>query len=368
MKLTIMILIVLLFANCKQKNSQVEPAFYYWKSNWCLTHDEIQQLDILRVKKLYVKFFEVECDPVFFAAPYTKSSLRIDRILDYWIGDTARVLRTLYSPLVIPTIFIKNEVFREISDLQSDELADNIVFLVKKHLGERYSQHNIVELQIDCDWTASTRDRYFKFLKQLDFKLNPFGVNWSDIKVLLSCTLRLYPYKYPQLMGVPPVDKVMLMCYNMTSPLTSDTKNSILDNTELKSYIKGVKRYPLHIDIALPLFSWVMAFQNGSFVGVFRYDSSIADKVKPNLERSNPSEAPLWFDVQEDIELDELYLRPGDLLKIEEITPDNIMQSIDLLKKYVDLDPTITVALFHLDDNNTKIYSYETIATFYNHF
>ncbi|MBK7469002.1 MAG: hypothetical protein IPJ43_20660 [Saprospiraceae bacterium] len=45
----------------------------------------------------------------------------------------------------------------------------------------------------------------------------------------ISATLRLYPYKYTDNMGVPPVDKVMLMCYNLLNPLENLKQNSILD-------------------------------------------------------------------------------------------------------------------------------------------
>ena len=66
------------------------------------------------------------------------------------------------------------------------------------------------EIQIDCDWTKSTKDKYFYLLKKIK----------ELSKKEISCTLRLYPYKYPEIMGVPPVDKAMLMCYNLIKPLS----------------------------------------------------------------------------------------------------------------------------------------------------
>lgn len=107
------------------------------------------------------------------------------------------------------------------------------------------------EIQIDCDWTLKTKVNYFAFLNALK------KISHKTI----SCTLRLYPFKYPEIMGTPPVDKATLMCYNLTKPLESENKNSILDNNELRSYLKNTEKYPIHLDIALPLFS--MMYQNG---------------------------------------------------------------------------------------------------------
>lgn len=58
------------------------------------------------------------------------------------------------------------------------------------------------------------------------------------------------PVKYAQKTGIPPVDEVTLMYYNMSSVQDMKTYNSILDNTEGEKYIKGAIEYPLHINIA----------------------------------------------------------------------------------------------------------------------
>ncbi|MEM0544143.1 hypothetical protein WFZ85_16275, partial [Flavobacterium sp. j3] len=81
----------------------------------------------------------------------------------------------------------------------------------------------------------------------------------------ISCTLRLYPYKYPDKMGVPPVDKVMIMCYNLINPLENENKNSILDLAELESYLISVPKYHKHIVIAFPIYSWMQVYLNKRF-------------------------------------------------------------------------------------------------------
>ena len=112
------------------------------------------------------------------------------------------------------------------------------------------------EIQIDCDWTKYSKEKYFYLLKKIK--------ELSDKK--LSCTLRLYPYKYPDIMGVPPVDKATLMCYNLIKPLSQQNKNSILDIEELKKYLNEKKSSPLHLDIVLPTFYWTQLYQNNQFV------------------------------------------------------------------------------------------------------
>ena len=44
-----------------------------------------------------------------------------------------------------------------------------IVFLIDKYSKERFSNidnGNFKEIQIDCDWTKSTKDKYFYLLKK----------------------------------------------------------------------------------------------------------------------------------------------------------------------------------------------------------
>jgi hypothetical protein len=162
-------------------------------------------------------------------------------------------------------------------------------------------------------------------------------------------------------MGVPPVDKVMLMCYNLINPLESDNKNSILDLNELKSYLNTKEKYPLHLDVALPLYSWMQLYQNNQFTGVL-YN---VNDVKPLLK----SIKPLWYEVQKDTVINyETYLRAGDKIKFEEIKTSEIVQAIAIIKSNVKLDKEITVSLFHLDQNQLKNYTNEEINHFYNDF
>ncbi len=350
--------------SCTSKNPSLERAFYYWKSNeYDLNKEELAQIQELKINKLYVKFFEIEKDPVFNNRPVSKTSLRIRDKYDSWErDDSTGYYRTIPNPElnetmdkleIIPVVYIQNEVLPGITQGVVDTLADNIVYFIDKIFKRNISEKkDYNEIQIDCDWTESTRENYFRLLETLRKKTSK----------TLSCTLRLYPYKYPQKMGVPPVGKATLMCYNLIPPLSREDQNSIQNNPELELYLKGAKKYPIHLDIALPVYSWMYIYQNNQFKGVVNRDLSQIDSTSLKLLK------PFWYEVQEDVELDNFYLRKGDKIKLEETTAAETLKSIALLKKYLPPDGQTTLSLFHLDRKNLQQYNYETLRSFFDTF
>jgi hypothetical protein len=330
--------------SCKKKEThvKVERAFYYWKSSeYSLSDDQTAQLKTLKVKKLYAKFFEVQPDPVFVNKPISKTELHI------WNDSSTAGME------IIPTIYIQNETFQKITAQGIDSLADNIVFLVNKYYKSniRNGDATYREIQIDCDWTKSTRDNYFALLKTIR----------KHTTAKLSCTLRLYPYKYENIMGVPPVDKAMLMCYNLVNPLSSYSKNSILENAELRKYLRTAKKYPLHLDIALPVYAWVQVYRDKAFKGIVNTtDVDMSSAIKP-------VQPPLWYEMKQDLDVGNIFLREGDRIKMEGVGNETLNNTIDLLKDKLDLDGTVTISFFHLNGKNFK-YTNETLDNLYNRF
>lgn len=337
---------------CSSKKVKTEPALYYWKNDaYYLTSGEVQYLQQLNVQKLYVKLFEVEYNALVGNVPVAKSNLVMNDVFSN-TGDNNQQGEID----VVPVVFIKNEVLIRSSKVELDSLAGNIVFLTLKYYNKRIGIQESVrrngykELQIDCDWTAKSRDNYFYLLRQLK-KLSG---------ATLSCTLRLYPYKYPQKMGVPPVDKAMLMCYNLVGPLENEDKNSILDNKELKSYLNTSGSYPLHLDFALPVYSWMMVYRNERFSGILGGDNHLLETFRPLK--------PLWYEAQKDTVVEDFYLRAGDKIKYEEVSATHLREAVKLLKENTSLDDSITVALFQLDEKTLKKYSHETLRSLYSDF
>ena len=339
--------------NSKMSGLRVERAFYFWKNNrYSLNDDELLCIKNQQIQKLYVKFFEVEKNSLFGTVPTAKTELNIwDNYYDH--ENDSVFINTMKNLEIIPTVYIRNEIFLSATSGSIDTLADNMNFLIKKYYTDHMNDSHLEfkEIQIDCDWTEKTKDNYFYLLKKIKQISNK----------TISCTLRLYPYKYSKKLGVPPVDKATLMCYNLINPLSNEDKNSILNNDELESYLKNSEKYPLHLDIALPVFSWMQVYQNNQFAGIISPKIHELDSILKPIK-------PLWFEVIKDKEFDNFYLRQGDKIKFEDVSETTIKASIGLLKKYLQLDNYTVITLFHLDSDILNKYSNETIDSFYTDF
>lgn len=340
MKRFLFILLFLALTACGNKIENVERAFYYWKSDeWSLSEKEKQVCDSLHTQKLYVKFFEVDYNHEIGGFPIAKTHL------------SGWQLREMNFKSVVPTVYVRNVVFLKSSKEDLDLLADNVNFLINKYQAEDFKEGTITEFQMDCDWTLKSKDNYFYFLQKLK------AISGKQI----SATLRLYPYKYPDKMGVPPVDKVMLMCYNLLNPLDNPGKNSILDLSELKSYLKDAPPYPKHLDVALPIYSWAQVYHNELFSDVLYTDTK-------GLKTILRQDKPLWYTVTQDTFIHDMYLRVGDKIKYEEMDSTKIRSAIALLKQHIDFDKNTTVTLFQLDEMHLTNFTNAGLSSFYTDF
>ena len=329
-----------LLHGCKDDTTPVKRAFYYWKSyEWDFSSKEYETLDSLDVKKIYVKFFEVDYSPEMGSYPIAKTRLSMGYYEE----------KKNFS--IVPTVYLKNSVFKKASKEELDLLADNTHFLIQKFLGDQLDIFTADEYQMDCDWTQSTKENYFYFLKKLK------SISGKKISV----TLRLYPYKYPDIMGVPPADRATLMCYNLLNPIENPQKNAILDVNELELYLENTKPYPVALDIALPIYSWAQVYHNEVFSDILYCD---LDDLKPIMKQ----EKPMWYSVLSDTLICEVYLREGDQLKCEEMNAEKIKEAISLLRKYVDINENTTVSLFHLDQQQIGKFKNEELSSFYTDF
>lgn len=343
-------MILTCFCACR-KQTTFQPAFYYWKNDSrSVSKTEIHYAEAVHAERLYVKFFEVGNDPIFKFAPYAKTNLQ--KILpDNCAGSIANTAECswLKQCEIIPVVFIKNEVFTSISAVETDTLAADIDHLIRKYYEEKAAPDfdTYREIQIDCDWTAGTAQNYFNFLQQLR------RISGKQI----SCTLRLYPFKYRDKTGVPPADRVTLMCYNLVNPLQNENMNSILDANEFQKYISGTPNYPLHMDIALPVFGWMQLYRNHEFIGLL----PPADIFKlAELKQ----QSGLWYEVQNEFTLGDIYIKPGDMLKQEIVDDKTIFRCIDILKENINFADTVTITLFHLDEKNLSQYAPQQLADY----
>jgi len=226
---------------------RINTSFYYWKTVYKNRPAESAYLKHFHVQKLYVRIMDVGFSDEGEIIPISPITFA-DKLPD--------------SVQIVPVVFIVNDVLKQVSRPQLNALADHIVNYANAKVQQAGKDDYYHELQIDCDWTASTRENYFYLLRRIKQSM-------ASRNDMLSVTLRLYQLKKQSNCGVPLADRAMLMCYNMGNLRKHGDQNSILDINELKKYLgDNISRYPMPVDIGLPLFKWAVAFRNKQYIGI----------------------------------------------------------------------------------------------------
>lgn len=241
-----------------------------------------------------------------------------------------------------PVIFIGNECFQKIDTAETILLANKIMSLVAEML-QQQGITAVEELQIDCDWTASTRENYFRLLQEVKRSIHENHLLYAK-NVQLSATIRLHQIKYSNRTGIPDVDKGLLMCYNMGNLKNPASNNSILDPAELKKYVGGLSHYPLQLDIALPLFSWMVYFKQQTYKGILT-----------NLDPKELNEGiGYWqrnlFQFSTDTTLQGIPFQRTDVLRLEESTYADLKTSAQYISNQLSpKNQRCTILFYHLD-------------------
>lgn len=225
-------LLVFAFLSCGNRQTPA-ISFYYWKTKFELNAYENNVLAGNSVLDLYVRYFDIDITG---NEPHPVSVITF---------DSATIQQQ-----IIPVVYIKNRVFEKTDTADIDTLSRKVFQLIAGINSQK--RIKATEIQFDCDWTEKTKNSFFYFLKQ-----------YKKISALkLSATIRLHQVKYSQRTGIPPVDAGVLMFYNMGAISASDM-NSIYEEKNALKYVSSLKRYPLSLDIALPVFSWGIGTRNG---------------------------------------------------------------------------------------------------------
>ncbi len=330
----ILVFLMLSLSSCSTKRHHtVETAFYYWRTTFDPTTSEMEYLRELGARKLYIKLFEVDWDfALGRAIPQASAEIKQDSLPGFEI---------------IPTIFITNRTLTNIAENDLDQLAAHIAGEIRTQ-SALFKGVTIREIQLNCDWTEKTRSKYFSLIQAL--RACP-GTEHMKI----STTIRLHQVKYRELTGVPPVDKGVLMFYNMGSLEDSKSENSIFDLKVAKSYLKRIDGYPLPLDVALPLYSWGVVLRRGKAVGLLN------NVAKDQFEDSTRFVIqPDHVEVMKSTYFDYFYLYRGDKIRLEHVSGDQLRQAVDLLTTELSA-PSISVIFFHLDPHIIKDYSSEEL-------
>lgn len=233
-------LISILIISCTQQQD-VEPmrSMYYWSTTFALDSTKREFLDQHQIGRLYVRFFDVVKNESYGAVP--NATISFD-------GSQKEC-----DQEIVPVVYILNECMRQKNDSLPLHILTRVLQMCKTH-----HINNVKEIQIDCDWTKSTRKNYFSFMEELH-KLT------SDKQLKLSSTIRLH-----QLSQEPPkADKGVLMVYNTGDFRDRSEEKPILDVEVVRKYADYLSDYKLPLASAFPVFAWDLLFRGGTkFVGI----------------------------------------------------------------------------------------------------
>ena len=284
----------------------IKVSYYHWKSHYQVA---TKQLQALHAHQLYIKFLDMgysnklELIPTRFPTP-----------LNNQYGN------------IVPVVYIDNRVLKH-------ESPATLFEIIKKHISpQRYSS-----IQLDCDWSLSTRKRYFALLQSLQ-KIYPD----------LSATIRLHQIKYFKKTGVPPVKTGVLMYYNMSDIRDLNSKNAILDLDIAKRYHVNFQHYPLPLNLAFPLYHQIRVIRQNKVVMILTGKALNHAKLEQI--------APQHYRVTHAHYVQGLYLYAGDKLYVDQVSEKTLKKAASTLKPLLKIKELIFYEL-----NYAKDFGYERI-------
>lgn len=297
-------------------------SFYYWKTIFKLSPLEKNTLKDNQVKKLYIRYFDIDWNGNS-NRPFPQSPIRFEENPKHFT--------------IVPVIYIKNKVLLnqtiDVLDL-AQKTSDFILQInTKNHI-------SCQEIQIDCDWTIASRDNYLKFIDC--FK--------EISKKKLSATIRLHQIKYFKKTKIPNVDTGVLMFYNM-GEIAADSLNSIYDKNIANRYLESLQKYPLALNMALPIYSWAIHIRDGKVIGLKNKIDVDGFKKDANFMLTNQS----GLKVKTSNYKNGTFYKKGDVLKLERITENDLLEMANDLEENSATLPS-EIIFYDLDEFNIKNY------------
>ena len=337
-------MLLIVAASCKGK---VDPepvhkqcnAVYYWKT---VFHPDSSDLEFLRchdVERIYLRMFDVveqyEDGP---AVP--NATVRISDT-DYQL-----IRDSLSDKEFVPVVYITLDGLNAMEGREA-ELAGEIVDRVRNMVS--YNElPNVAELQLDCDWTGSTREQFFSLCRAAREHIIVRELPWR-----LSATIRLHQLGSE----APPVDNGVLMVYNTGSFDDPDAENSIISANDVKPYLKNISSYPLYLDVAYPTYSWQLVFRDREFLGLANgIDITDTTLVLPA--------GPDCYKLLLDIPYGETVLLEGDIVRLEGSAFDDVIEVRRLVEEAFDGRRHSNI-LYHLESQNLSTYSPDEIESLF---
>ncbi|MBS2025348.1 MAG: hypothetical protein JST92_23350 [Deltaproteobacteria bacterium] len=316
-------------SSCKPQGPPSQRAFYVWRTTLSLSERERASLHALHAGRLYLRVFDVDHDPASMLGPQTIAKVALAEGLALPPGAD-----------LVPVVFLRERLFRAMTAARAQTLAAEVLKQTREAIAPLHAQPH--ELQLDCDWTDMTREAYFAFLNALTPLAREAGMT-------LSATIRLHQIKFRERTGVPPVARGMLMFYGMGRAGPSDTDRGIFDAGLAAQYLSRLPEYPLPLDVALPIWSWVVQVRDDRPLALLQALDPAQLASMPKLEARGDHR----YLVREDTFVDGVFLRAGDALKVESPSSAEVLEAARLLAPH--LPPRKSgraVALFDLSERN----------------
>lgn len=312
---------------------------YYWKTVLNLDTADLAFIRRHNIGRIYLRLFDVSEDnqailPDERAVP--NASLKVDCYNYNILHDSLAHIE------FVPVVYITLEALKSMHGSE-DVLASNIVGRVKNMCGYN-GLPNVSELQLDCDWTTSTQSSFFSLCDSVRSHLASRGLPWR-----LSSTIRLHQLS----LTPPPVDNGVLMVYNTGSFNNPDAANSIIAAADIKPYLKHLPSYPLHLDIAYPVYSWQLLFRNRQFIGLMN-GINVADSLSFTPIGNNSYRA------LRDVPYNNRIIRPGDIVRLEESHASEVLDVSRMIEGCLP-DTIHSNILYHFDLKNLSKYTPDEI-------
>ena len=372
-KLTLLPIIIPLMILFSNNNKKPIYSVFLWKNQQNFKESDKNLLDSLEISHYFIRYADIEWNPI------------------YQRNEPIKGVKFNYNNIIpeniSPVIFITNEVLlhsppeniyklaKNISDLyqfRHRELAEDFAW-AKISKTKEYKSYNYKEKQkkadslsqiwiknnnillIDCDWSTSTKKPYFNLLQKLQ-KLLP--------NIEIQSSLRLWQYRDYKLAGVPPVNRCLLMCYSTGDPKDANIKNAIVDFRSIQEYITHSK-YPLELDIALPVYSWASIFRDDEFIGLLSPFSFEKLKMNPEIYKQKDSTT---YILNCDTVMGNTYFRYGDELHYQGINIKELIQIAEHINKKIKIDKDDKISLFSYDTIYFNQLGHENILEVYHIF
>ena len=231
---------------------------YYWSTTLNMDSVKTAFMRNYDISRMYIRYFDVVADQSGRAVP--NATLKFATDVPQGID-------------IVPTVFVMPECLRQ----DRSRLASLIVKRVVQ-MNETNDVYNVKEIQIDCDWTQSTRQLYAEFMQAMMRECHSRHLK-------LSSTIRLHQLAQTP----PPADRGVLMMYNTGDATDIRCHKPILDMHDAAPYLPRLNDYKLKLSTAYPIFTWRILFRGGRFVGFIHNDGEYPILSSDSIALRQPS-------------------------------------------------------------------------------